>query len=303
MLYSENKNIYVLYTKMLELSHTTIKNYTSCLLNLDKSGINYKDIDDIDTIIEKISNIKIKNKNINHGSLKVYLSAVMWYYKSNNIVNQNLEKISKKITELVKKCVDIYDNNELNEKEKEVFVAWTDVKKACDILFEKRNKSGTQYKKFLTLALYVYFPPRRLEDYSEMIIVDNFDFANDIKSNYYVITPPTFIFNRYKNTKAYGTQKFAVPDNLVVVLNDYIEKYGEVGKKLLGNCKKDLSDKIIKIMFNLTGKRASINTLRHSYISYMQENEFLKTTKDKKILAEKMGHSHHMQQDVYVKKT
>jgi hypothetical protein len=33
----------------------------------------------------------------------------------------------------------------------------------------------------------------------------------------------------------------------------------------------------------------------------MQQNGFLKTTKEKKILAEKMGHSHHIQQDIYVK--
>ena len=51
----------------------------------------------------------------------------------------------------------------------------------------------------------------------------------------------------------------------------------------------------------MTGKKVSVNTMRHSYISHMQKMGFLSTTKDKKILAETMGQSHHTQQDIYVK--
>lgn len=287
---------------MNKLSEKTINMYNASLKRLSEHNINYDDIDNMQSIIKKIEElITSKNDYISGSTVNLYLKAILWYHKQSGNKDKNLALISKKISEVNDNQTNNYDKNELNEREKSVYIGWETVEKVCDELKEKRNKSTTQFKKFITIALYVYFPPRRLEDYSKMHIVENIKDACDMKYNYYITLSRIFIFNKYKNAKSDGIQKFKVPDNLADVLDEYINNNNLVGKELLGNNERDLCDKIKRILFTTTGKKATVNTLRHSYISYMQQNGFLKTTRERKILAEKMGHSHHIQQDIYVK--
>jgi hypothetical protein len=288
-------------TEIKKLSQGTIKLYERSLKKLTDLNIDYKNADNMQNCIDDISNIKFNDKKIGTSCQKVYLSAILWYYKSNNVENDNTGIISKYIKDIIKKNTEKYDKNELNEKEIGVFVEWDKIEDVCEKLRENREKSASQFKKYITIALYVYFPPRRLEDYSEMIVLNSQKDIIDDNNNYYLMNPPTFIFNKYKTKEKYGTQKFSVPNKLNIMLSEYVEKYKLMNKKLLGNNKKDLSDKIKRIFFASIQKNISVNTMRHSYISYQQEKGLLKSTENKKTLAKQMGHSHYIQQDIYVK--
>ena len=71
-------------------------------------------------------------------------------------------------------------------------------------------------------ALYTLFPSRRL-DYKNMMLTTetNIDDLNDI--NYLILSnPKQFVFNDYKTNNTYGKQVFKVPEDLDMVINQYI---------------------------------------------------------------------------------
>ena len=71
-------------------------------------------------------------------------------------------------------------------------------------------------------ALYTLFPARRL-DYKNMKLTTDtsVDKLNDI--NYLVLShPKQFVFNDYKTYNTYGKQVFEIPDDLDIVINQYI---------------------------------------------------------------------------------
>jgi integrase len=285
---------------MEQKDSSTIKLYKNCIKKLDDLNINYKNNININQLENDIKNIKSKSdKYIDTGRVRSYMNAVLWYFKQNkldeNIINELKSRIKDKRTNDEQK----YDENKLNDKEKNVFLSWDLILNAYQSLYEKRLNSLNDFKRCITIGLYVLFPPRRIRDYSNMIVKKNTDDIDD-ENNYYIIFPPLFIFNDFK-TKKRCEKIFDVSFELSKLLNEYIETYDLYDKKLIGLTENELSDKIKRIMDKLTNKSASINTFRHSYISYMQSNGNLKTTTQKKELASKMGHSHHTQQDIYVK--
>ena len=129
---------------------------------------------------------------------------------------------------------------------------------------------------FIILSLYVLIPPRRALDYTEFKIrgvdkeVDNY-FEKD-----------KFVFNRYKTAKTYGKQEVKIPASLSKIMkrwiktnkNDYLLT-DKKGNKLNGTT---LTQRFHKIF----GKKVSVNSLRHSYLSnkYQSTIETDKNMKD-----------------------
>lgn len=286
--------------KKEEYSQKTITIYENYLKKLDECGINYKNVDDESELVDKIKNIEGKDgKKIKDSSIKGYLSSILWYYKNNKSNTNIFDKFRLEINKIKQKKIEDYDENKLNEKEKEVYLEWDQIVEVYKVLYENRSKNFTAFRDCVTIGLYVLFPPRRLLDYSEMIVKKE---SNNLieTENYYIIKYQMLIFNNFK-TKDTCEKIFDAPDELRNLLDEYIDKYGLVDKKLLGFSSNDLSEKIKNIMKKYTQKPSSVNVFRHSYISYMQKNGFINSTKQKKDLASKMGHSHHTQQEIYAK--
>jgi hypothetical protein len=283
----------------MEKRESTIKKYKMCLKKMLNMGVDYGEPKNIDEIIEKIRNIKNKKgEELCNNSINIYLSSLLWYYECEK-KDENNEKIRLEIKRIKDEREESYSKNELSIKEKDVYLEWDEIMKSYNMLYTERYKNMMSMKNCVTIGLYVLFPPRRVLDYSKMIVRENSDDLDD-KLNYYVMNPPLFIFNVFK-TKDTCEKIFDVPDDLKTLLNEYIIKYDLIGKSLLNISDNELSIKIKKIMQKITGKNASVNTFRHSYISYMQKNGKINTTKQKKILASMMGHNHRTQQEIYVK--
>jgi len=274
------------------MEKSTIITYEKALERLIKMEIDYKDTNNL---IERL-----KKKRINKSNMRLYLSAILWYYKINNINRQYFENIRVEISNINKEIMDQYGLNKLNDKEKEIYLEWGEIVNMYNKLYVNRTKSLTQFKKCITIGLYVKFPPRRIKDYNRMIAIQTEDNVNNNK-NYYIISSGMFIFNNYKTKKKYGSQRFPVPIELRNLLDEYIEKYKLHDKEIINLSENDLSEKIKRIIKGNTGKGATVNTLRHSYISYMNNTGQINSTNNKKNLASMMGHSHIVQQDVYVK--
>tara|TARA_R110000823_G_scaffold296115_4_gene416164 strand:- start:276 stop:1265 length:990 start_codon:yes stop_codon:yes gene_type:complete len=150
-------------------------------------------------------------------------------------------------------------------------------------------------------------PPLRA-DYCNMKIVKYDDFINftgeELQSNYLVIksSHKKFIsLGNYKTANIYGVKNIPIGKVLNKVLNAFLKLHTK--EYLLYTCsqKRVLSANamghLLKRVFMPTGKKISINMLRHIVISEFDTGPPIK---EKEALAEKMCHSTNMQQ-LYVK--
>lgn len=165
------------------------------------------------------------------------------------------------------------------------------------------NKNDTD-KDYLTerdkllFALFTLFPTRRPVDYERMYLIDKEPYKEEKKqfynrNNYYY--DGYFYFYRTKNKEI---QKFKVPDELNVIINDYIKERKE-GALLLDNKNKAYNTSTLKVyIIEVFGKIYKIGItaleLRHyysTYIKYLVKNKQLSLEEHVKI-SNMMNHSY-----------
>ena len=185
-----------------------------------------------------------------------------------------------------------YNKNELNEKQKESIVPMSEIIKVRD---EFKDKEGwMNVLTYLVISLYTLTPPRRNLDYALMYIIMDEEEALDESRNYYIASTAEFMFNNYKTKKVYGKQRLAVPDELKVVLDNYIEKYVEKfpnmdDMPLLVSSSGKMLNKtngITNILNKAFGKNIGSSALRHIYLS----DKYGDSLKDRKDDSNSMGH-------------
>jgi integrase len=268
---------------------TTKDQYINSLKSLDKFNIDYKKIYTKSTLkkvletIKKIPNQRstLSKETISIPTIKKYILSIIYYYKSINKYSDNMKKMFKPVIDNFNNVLrNKIEENKLQGNQKKNYIEWEDVieiyKKLEKTEYDRSLKS---YVDFVLLSLYVLFPPRRSKDYAIMKIGK----PKGKSFNYY--WNGKFYFNNYKTSKDIGNQIFDVPTNLVNIINDFIKKYKVTGLLL----KKNIQG-IYSKLASLLGKQASVNILRHSYISYVLNNNKL-SIKDKREIANKMAHS------------
>ena len=188
---------------------------------------------------------------------------------------------------------------------------------------------------WLLLSLYTLTEPRRTIDYTQCYVCKRLPSILNPALNYLDLQNNTFVFQNYKTSSVYNTQVVKIPKKLHAVIAGYLifhpdnilkdnilkdnilkdnilkdnEKL-ETGEPIpficdkLGNqlCsgKINSSYKITRILNDIyfeEKKKISVNLLRNIYATH-----FLSKSKtDKKRIAEKMGTSTQMLDDIYVK--
>lgn len=191
----------------------------------------------------------------------------------------------------------------LTAKEEKTFLYWEQIIKVHQYMLEHLDK--TKYDSFLDfviISLYVLHPPTRA-DYANMrVFIDNSLIPDNYSDNYCVLqTNPRFVFNKYKTSKYKGTKIIEIDDVLHTILIDWINinksdylltSYNKKDNIYTPLTENNLSHKIRYIFNKYTGKPASINTLRHSFISFMSKYDQNNTIKQNN--ADKMMHSINM---------
>lgn len=183
------------------------------------------------------------------------------------------------------------EKQELDEREKAIWLKWSEILKAREKAYETAEDINT-YQDYVTLCLYTYLPPARL-DYSPLRVVASEE--EEPEGNILVVKPRSmeFVIRNYKTAGKYGALTVPVPPKLRTILTHWLEL--NITGWLL--CTKDgdpltesqLSSRIRAIFTRLTGKAAGVNILRHSYISHLRRGE--PALKKQKEVAEAMGHS------------
>jgi len=143
------------------------------------------------------------------------------------------------------------------------------------------------------LAIYSLAPPRRVMDYTDMMVVDTE--PTDTDKNYLLMEGEKgyFIFNKYKTAGAYGKQEFEVPSALMKILRRIAIVDNWLFRTNRGN--KYTSPSFTATMIVVSGAvseekvKATANTFRHSYISFFLKSN--PSTQKRKDVSYMMAHN------------
>jgi len=289
--------INLLKEKRPSLSDSSIMTYKSILKNMYKllnpegDVFNPKVFDNTKEIINLL-------KDLPSNARKTRLSALVVVSDKKEYRELMLDDIKNYNKEISKQ--------EKTDNQKDNWVYEDEINKLINTL--KKN-ANTIYKKisltsddlqdiqnYIIICLFggVYIPPRRSKDYV------NFEIKNIDKEKNNYLDKDEFIFNSYKTAKTYGQQKVKIPSELKSIINKWIKinpsntLLFDVNLNPLTNVK--LNQRLNKIL----GKKASVNVLRHEYLTRKygdmidKKKELDKDFKD-------MGSSS-LQYETYVKK-
>jgi hypothetical protein len=251
-------------SKRESLSASSLKTYTSILRSLYKKVfgdgvVDEKKFDETDKIISYL-------KELPPNKRKTILSALVVITDNKKYRDLMLDDIQQYKTEINKQ--------EKTEEQKENWVNGDELntifdtyKKESDLLYKKTNLKTSdlqEIQNYIILCLLSgkFIPPRRSMDYVNMRVKGDIDKEKD---NF--IDKNKFVFNSYKTAKTYGKQELSIPKPLQAILKkwfvinptDYL-LFDTNGNKLT-NVK--LTQRLNKIF----GKKASINAMRHTYLT------------------------------------
>lgn len=281
-----------------KLSDGSLNTYASLLKTLYKNVFDSKEVDmerfnkDDDKIIKHLDELPPNRR-------KTVLSALLVVTENNkykklmlgDIKEYNNEIKKQEKTETQKK--NSITNNEIKER-------WEELRTEAEHLYKKKQLTSNDLQhiqKFIILSLFggIFIPPRRNLDYSEMKIK-----GVDKKTDNY-IDKNTFVFNRYKTDRFHGQQKETIPPPLLAILkkwlkvnpNDYLLFDADKGDKLN-------SVQVTQRINRIFGKKISVNSFRHTYLTEKYGDTIKKNEEIKKDM-ESMGSSSNML-TTYVKK-
>jgi integrase len=278
------------------ISKSSVNTYNSILKNLYKRI--FGDGDVVMSNFEETTKILSHLKDIEPNKRKTVLSALV-------VITDN-----KKYRDQMMKDIEEYKSNESNqlknEKQTESWVEKDEIAelyeamtKNVKILYKKKELTMAdlqEIQNYIILCILsgIFIPPRRSKDYVDFKIKD----IDHEKDNY--INKKMFVFNSYKTAKTYQRQEIPIPPELMKILNKWI-KINPTDYLLFDiNGKKLTNVKITQRLNKIFGKKASVNQLRHSYLSDKYQ-ETIKLNKDMADDMKAMGSSRNQEQ-IYIKK-
>lgn len=266
-----------------------------------------------DGILNKLSCLAESTQKTQLAAIVSVLSTVADKPTYRSLHRFYLEKMMEKIKNTPA------DTNTKTEKQQENWMDWETIVDVSEDQWEKvkefsekKTLTPDEYDKLLqsvVLGLYVYIPPRRNQDYLNMVITKKWkdDLPTDV--NYLDLSGDRFVFNKYKTAKKYGTQTISIPkdNNLQSILSTYIKHhplYKQVKGKsgfapfLVSHDGKPFVavNSITRVLNKIFGKKVGSSMLRHIFLS----DKYGKTLDEQKEDSLAMGHSLNQQRE-YIK--
>jgi len=236
------------------------------------------------------------------------------YKKSYTIYRQKMVEAMKEAQE--------NHTTEKTEKQETNWIDWKDIKKMSDEAYAKvktykNNLTPKELDHLLNttiLSLYTCIPPRRNQDYLDMVVVKKWSANTSPKDkNYLDLADSQFVFNKYKTSKKYGTQIVKIPNDaenpLMDVLAAYLKHHPQFktlkGKGaepipfLVGSAGGPLTaaNSITRILNKFFGKKVGSSMLRHSFLTSKYGDLVQEQMED----AQDMGHSIEEARNTYIK--
>jgi hypothetical protein len=278
------------------ISVSSVNTYNSILKNLHKNV--FKDIDIDLKNFEKTAPIISYLKDLEPRKRKTILASLVVITDNKRYRDQMLKDIEEYRADESKQIKSDKQNDSWLDTS-EINDIFNDMSTNVNILYKKKVKSMSDLQDIQNYIIMcvlsgIFIPPRRSKDYVDFKIRDiDKDIDNYIDKKY-------FVFNSYKTAKTYQRQEIAIPPELLKILNKWI-KINPTDYLLFDSNSKKLSNvKLTQRLNKIFGKKASVNQLRHSYLS----DKYQDTIKLNNDLADDMaamGSSRH-QEKIYIKK-
>ena len=200
-----------------------------------------------------------------------------------------------------------------NRKSEKQDSNWVSFDAICEhvALFKRESEKNPDDAKiilrYVILCLFTMISPRRNCDYHFM--EEEIDGSGNYEGrNVLVLSEKKFYFGKYKTFRTYGVQSVLIPENLMAVIQKYIEfkrkrgwngkgfLYDETGKELRFR-PSNMINRIFVSIFSLLGKRIGCNMIRNIFATYK-----LATFRQQMLkAAENMGTSVHTLESTYIK--
>jgi hypothetical protein len=289
---TEIKNLII--KKRSHLSPQSVKTYTSILSNLYKNifGLEYDEsnFDETKKILNYLHGLE-PNKR------KTILSALVIITDKESYRKQMLEDIGDYNKEQSLQVKSEKQNDSWLSND-EIKFLYNRLEKNFKAIMKKESysmKDLQEIQNYIIISLLggVFIPPRRSKDYVDFKIHD----INKDKDNY--LSKNKMVFNSYKTSKTYGQQILEVPKPLLKILKIWLE-INPTEYLLFDSNENQLSNvKLNQRLNQIFDKKASVNQLRHTYLSdkyqhTIEENK--KMSEDFKQMGSSMG-----QQNIYIK--
>ena len=281
------------------------KNITQSTVQLYKSKLNKlndnKPINNLNFLYDT-NDIKSKIMHLKPNTQRSYIIAITSILKCMTL---QASKPSKKLLELYtsySKLLDQYNTDLKDQTNNNTNVISTDkIKTIYDNLKKNKNKSLQSYQDYLIVSLYYLIAPRRNRDYQLLKVVSNYD--NDLSNDYNYYDGKNFYFNNYKTKGTYHQQIVEVPDDLVRIIDDYID-INEIKDNdyLLTSIKTGqpltTNNSITVILNRIFNDKIGSSALRRSYLTNKYSDIQTELSNDVRA----MGTSKDVAQNNYIKK-
>jgi integrase len=278
------------------ISQSSVNTYNSILKNLYKRVFGSEDIDL--KKFEQTPAIISYLKDLEPSKRKTILASLV-------VITDN-----KRYRDLMMHDILEYKSNESKQmKNDKQTDSWVDTSEIETLINELQENANTLYKKktltmadlqdiqnFIIICVLSgrYIPPRRSKDYVDFKIKG----IDKDKDNY--IEKKNLVFNSYKTSKTYQRQEIPIPPELLKILNKWIKVNPTEYLFFDSNGKKLSNVKLTQRLNKMFGKKASVNQLRHTYLSDKYQDT-IKLNKDMADDMKAMGSSR-AQESIYIKK-
>ena len=281
------------------IADSSVKTYCSIISNLYKYMKKTQDLDGcVDYLTKHPKEVLEYLKEKDGSKRKTMLASLVVLTEKHP---HTVELYRKQMLDDAHKHNDKEKDQEKTESQKENWISQDELKKIYgDLdkdsrpLLSKTSLKPNEFQRlqnFVILSLYVLNPPRRLLDYTEMRIKGTDDTGNYISKS-------KFIFNKYKMSRKHGREEITINPKLKFILDKW-KKLNPHEWLLVGMTDKKFSSSQLQQRLNsILGKKASVNILRHSFLSDKYKDINIR---DMEETAEAMGHSKE-QAMLYVKK-
>ena len=279
--------------KRPKLNPSSLKTYISILFNLHKKfNPDDENIKWFDDDVKILDHLKEKSPQ----TRKTILSALFVLTGNENYQTQMLSDC--------KHTNELYKTQKKSQKEEDNWMSTSEIKEIYDKLFDQVSAMFSQklLSDYSTINNFVLLgclggvsgiAPRRSKDYTEMKI-KNYTSAD----NYY--KGGKFYFNIYKTATEYGEQiidvKTKAPE-FYKILNKWVKCNPTEYLLFSSNMQKLTSPQITRMLNKIFGKNASVDLLRHIYLT----DKYGKIQNEMITDAQEMSHSSN-QQALYIKK-
>jgi len=279
-----------------KLSAGSIRTYVSLIKSLGKGvGIemNRNSIkDNVDKILDYTKDFTPKKRKTIFSALIVLLDD----NSKDSSHSDLLDKLRLIIMKDSKNADQEDEKQELSDKQKEAWMSWDDIMKVYNSLKKEvqplwkiddlKKSAFMRLQDFVMLSCMLLIPPRRSLDWVDFKL-RNIDTQKD---NY--LSGNKLIFNSYKTKRYYGRQEIDISKNpLKKILNDWSKINTSDHLLLDTTLNQPLNQTKLTIrLYNLFGKKVSVNMLRHIFITEKVLPDIPALQKLKET-AEQMGHS------------